>query len=225
MRNEKRLVAVAALAFGICLFVAGGISTGSNSIFAKKAAALPAQTIRRIWAVDNTTSGWFYGQHIYVHLNTAKTDLEMTRVLEDYYGGLFYADIDFSETGILFRNEIDNWTNAYNQTVDVTSLSNTDVYFINQNADNGKCPVSTGTAGMSNAQLAAVLEYYYTCTASYSDGYLAFPTVNMAFYLPSGALGKDAYPMTDPVGFDGNRSTTIGNKVAMMAVMYNKANQ
>jgi hypothetical protein len=232
-KMNKKIV-FGSLSCAVAVLAIAGAASFVNKVSPLNLEAAPVQTTRRIWAIDNTNTGWFYGTTLYCHLNTAGTEVLMTQVLSDYYGGLFYADIASDETAILFKNYSGAFTtNFYNQTDDVTIKDNTgllhgtEVYYINQNSNDGKCPVSEGTAPMSNAQLAETLRYYGTCDADYCYGYLAYPFVK-ALYDADNVTGKDdtavsAKGSSTNDGYKESNDTTIGNKVTLMGSLYNAA--
>jgi hypothetical protein len=188
--------------------------------------AATTQTTRAIWAVDNSNTYWFVGSDLYVWTNSS-TYITMTWVLSDYDGGLFYADIDSSVTSVYFSDTTDPTSN-YQKTDTITindatndSLDNK-VYWIGNNVGGGVCPITWGTAGMSNAQLGEVMSYYDTCNSSYSNGFNAYPLLNNSFYLASGEDGKDATIVRANTAASGNKvATTVGDKIALMGKLYN----
>jgi hypothetical protein len=212
-KTLKLGVTVAALS---CL---GLGSVAISSIINKKNelsvnAATP-QTTRRIWAVDNTDGGWFVGDKLYCYTFSNSANIEMTQVLSDFRGGLFYCDISSSETGMLFRDQTANWDNAYQKTDNVTITGHeNDIYYINQNSG-GTCPVSEGSIKLDNAsQLSVVMSYYATCDSSYSYGYNACPLLINSIYGPNMMWNGTAV-------YQGNREPNAGVTVlAKVSEMY-----
>lgn len=180
-----------------------------------------ADATRRIYAIDNTNTYWFVDQKLYLHEFTNRTDIEMTQVISDFLGGIWYADIPVAVTGLLFRNQIADWDNAYQKTADYKSVNTlgNQVFYIGQNSNGGACPLTTGTiSGMSGAQIGEVLSYYDSCNASTVDGYGAYSYVNDVFYA-QGATGKDSGIV--PATHKNTVEVTVSDKMAFLSSKYN----
>jgi hypothetical protein len=151
--------------------------------------------------------------------STWGSDPAMTKVVSDWSHGIWYYDIPFDTTGILFKTGAGNIP-VLNETVDLllsSYSSQTYVFYVKNDAD-----PSSGkrwwdkmtTAGCNNGQLAAILGKLQVCEADYSFGYYAWPQVNKLFVRPSTYDGT--YSFTNING----SVTTLADTVSTLSSLY-----
>ena len=189
-------------------------------------AAAPTNT-RRIWIIDNngnsSDTSWWTGSTLYVYYwnangnGTAKVTEE---VLSDYYKGLWYVDITLTAAttslNVIVRvgndSGVYDWGNN-NQTFTqpLGSFGDEDTIWLNngvswdssENRNSRQASIGT-TNGFSAAQLAVIMSKYNTCSSANTNGYNAYPQLNVNFIektdssaFSTKVYGQDTYTIQD----------------------------
>ncbi|MFA5659994.1 MAG: hypothetical protein WC968_01170 [Bacilli bacterium] len=183
------------------------------------------QTDRRIYVY---LEGAWDGTDMYIHYwggtspgTTWASCPIMTRVLSDYWQGMYYYDIPADVTEFLVKNATGNVTKASNQSVNIL-VSN---LMVEENhkivavkgwtADSSNRLVGfSDTAPGNSGQIAAILNHINSCSDSFASGYNAWPQINDLF-IESSALDLNTV-VIDNFGPD----TTIGNKITYLEMQY-----
>lgn len=180
---------------------------------------------------------WDYGNSyhdMFIHYwggNTGtswSTCPKMTRVLDDYYKGLYYYDVPSDVTQCLFKdatgNTISNKSSNQSANIYLSKLKSGENYYAAEigawKSDSASRVVTFKNLPMSGAQFAASLSYihYDTCAENSANGYLAYPQVKSLMADPTDKLG-----FSTVVNASATEKTTIAQKLAKMEQMYNKS--
>jgi hypothetical protein len=188
-------------------------------------------TDHRLYVVIKNS--WFNNTNMYIwHDGTGGAAFDnapaMTRILDDYYEDLYFFDVPVSATKFIVKRipGAISTGNFWQQTVDITiRYATPTVYFVKDNTgDNTKSQFDYwNTAPMNSGQLAAVLSWIDTCSASYSSGFNAWPQLNTLFVSPSAYTGST--PVNDHLNYPSDpqrESTTITNKVNRLTENYTR---
>jgi len=218
---KKMSLLTLGLACAAGVIFAVGAKTDQTQIDAN---ASTAQTERRVYVY---LAGAWDGSDMYIHYwgGVSGTDWNacpaMTKVVSDYYQGLFYYDISMDTTTFLVKSATGNVSKTSNQSqnISVTSLFVGSNYYVAAVAawvDDGiaRAVSFSDTLPMSSLQCAAVLNNINSCDSSYAEGYNAWPQLNDLFILPSTLDGSTV--VTDNYG----DSTTISAKCAYLQNRY-----
>jgi|GEM_PF-3781901 len=209
-----------------------GVAVANSAANLTPTKAETVQTTRRIWVVNN--DNWWVptleqsdSAHVYAFVDENDHDeFPINWIMTDYSHGLGYVDIAIRFTTIIFKPAADWKNQSVNLTLSdpITKLANAgDVYYLNSGTNespNYNRNVSKGTAGMSSSQLAWFLSFFNTCSASYANGYNAYPQLMVDFYLASdekarsGTVTKDNEEPRDDI--------TFAQKIGKMRELYNK---
>lgn len=221
MKKITKLMAVVALLSGVF-----GVALTHNETI--KAEAATAQTQRRVYVY--LAGGWD-SSNMYIHYwggangTTWGSNPAMTKVVSDYYQGLFYYDLNIDHTTFMvFANQNEGKESNKSVDISVASLfvgsnpSNTDYKVAKVAAwvaDGSKRLVSIeNNAPMSSGQAAAVLNNINSCSTSFAGGFNAWPQLNDLFISPSTLIGSTV--VTDNFGND----TTITDKTAWLQTKF-----
>ncbi len=144
----------------------------------------------------------------------------MTKVLDDYFQGLYYYDVPVSHTHIKIHELVDSTkaSDSSEEALIAHTYAGNNYKAIKVNPwvnDNEPRKIYYwDTVPCNSGQLAAILSHIESCESSYSSGYNAYPQLMDLF--------------VDPSTFDGNTQvndkevpTTITNKLNMLEKMYN----
>lgn len=217
---------VGTLALGGAALIAGVSLKATDN--AKKVDATTSDHVRVYVYLDNGWTDWS-GLTFYVHYwgGTTSSDWascpSMTKVVSDYYQGLWFYDLPADTTGILIKTaagNVDNWRETEN--IDVTSYKPSDyVFYVKEavSSNNKRWWDKVTTAGMNSGQLAAVLSTIHACDTDTGYGFNSWPQLNPLFVTPS--TGRD--DSTSLTNWNGQTST-IGATISMIRDNYNKAN-
>jgi len=157
-------------------------------------AAPTTQTKRRIYAYlegDWTDDKMFIHYTGGTNASTWTSCPEMTQVVDDYYTGLFYYDIDIDHTTVVFKKLTGDLAKLSDQSVDVavSDLFPTGNYKVAAVkawvADDTKRAVTAeDTAPANSGQIAAILNHINSCSADYATGFNAWPQLYDLFIQP-----------------------------------------
>lgn len=146
---------------------------------------------------------------------------EMTKVVSDYWQGLFYYDVPSDVTGFVVKNTTGNVSKLSNQSADIlvsTLLDGTNhkIPAVKSRVNDGtkRVVANADTAPGNSGQIAAILNKINSCSDSFAGGYNAWPQLNDLFISPSSLTGSTV--VVDDFGPD----TTIANKVAYLEMQY-----
>jgi hypothetical protein len=189
--------------------------------------AATVQTERRLYVY--LVGGWD-GTDMYIHYwggegvtgTTWSNCPQMTRVVSDYWQGLYFYDVPVNTESFLVKNATGDVLKTSNQSDNMLIAS----LFVSSNylalavsawvSDGTKRAVSTAdTLGISSLQIVAVLNNINSCDSSYAEGYNAWPQLNDLFITPSTFDGSTVVP--DNYGPD----TTITGKCTYLQARYN----
>ena len=147
---------------------------------------------------------------------------EMTKVVSDYYDGLFYYDVPMDITAFVVKNVMGTVPKTSNQSDDILI---SDLFVENDYkvavvqpwvSDFAQRMVEKAdNAPMNSLQAAAVLNNIDSCSSSYAGGYNSWPQLDDLFITPSTLEGSTV--VIDNFGDD----TTIAAKIAYLEYRYN----
>ena len=223
-KGNTLLTKLAAIALGAVLTLGVGATLSTVSPL-KEVEAATTQTDLRIYAY--LEGAWDNNGHMFIHYlgGTSGTNWnscpEMTKVVSDYWQGLFYYDVPIDTTTFLVKDSTGNVSKSSNQSVDITiaSLRDGSNYKVaavkSWVSDGAKREVTIADNAPGNSgQIAAILNHINSCSASYSVGYNAWPQLNDLFISPSSLDGNTV--VIDNFGPE----TTISAKTAYLQARY-----
>ncbi len=223
----------------LSLAMVGGVilsvgTTVDNSNYQPNAQA--TQTNMRIYAYLKSAWDTVGGQiKMYItYENTVITPIpydsavEMTKVVSDYWEGLFYYDVPIgfdNDDQFRLRNSTGLWPgkdsnqSGYIYFKDLVQSGDYKGVSIGAwVADNTpRVAVIENTIPVNSGQAAAVLAKIDSCDPSFANGYNAWPQLNDLFIIPSTLVGSTE--VNDTV-FGALETTTISNKIAMLSAEY-----
>lgn len=218
-------MAVGTLAIGSAALITGFSLAPSKEPI--KADATTSDHVRIYVYLNNGWTDWS-GLTFYIHYwggttgSTWESCPSMTKVVSDYYQGLWYYDVPADTTGVLFKTatgNVDNWRETEN--VDISTYQPSQYVFYVKEAvsnNNKRWWDKVTTAGMNSGQLAAVLATIHACDVDTGYGYNAWPQLNSLFVTPS--TGRD--DSTSLTNWNGQTST-IGATIYQIQASYNAA--
>lgn len=214
------LLGVAALG----VVTAAGFMTNSFRMF-KGSNAATVQDSRRLYVYlegDWTAADMFIHYWGGAEGTTYDTAAQMTKVVSDYWQGLYYFDIAMDVTGFLVRNASGAFTKNSDQSEDILVadlLVGTNYKAVAVKAwvaDTAKRAIEiVDTVPGNSGQVAAILNHIDSCSTSYAGGYNAWPQLDDLFITPSTLEGSTV--VIDNFGDD----TTIAAKIAYLEYRYN----
>jgi len=217
MKSRKLIAAIT-----ISLFSVGLIANSFRLLSDSKAATV--QTDRRVYVYlegDWTVADMFIHYWGTGDGTTYDTAVQMTKVVSDYWQGLYYFDIAMDVTGFLVRKASGAFTKNSDQSEDILVadlLVGTNYKAVAVKAwvaNTAKRAVEiVDTAPGNSGQVAAILNHIDSCSTSYAGGYNAWPQLNDLFISPSTLDGTTV--VTDNFGSD----TTIAEKTAYLQTKY-----
>jgi LPXTG-motif cell wall-anchored protein len=219
-----------ALALGGLSAICAGFAVGTIASTQKAAEPTLAATTdhARIYVyLGNNWTDWS-SSDFYIHYwggttgSTWASCPKMTKVVSDYYQGLWYYDLPSDTTTVLFKTGTGDVSNA-NETEDLsisTYQVSQYVFFVKSDTStNGKRWWDKATtAGMNSGQLAAVLGTIHVCDVDTGYGYNAWPQLNSLFVTPS--TGRD--DSTSLTNWNSD-TTTLGNTINRIQANYTAA--
>jgi hypothetical protein len=175
---------------------------------------------------------WDGGDNMYIYYwggsssNTFETAAQMTKVISNYWEGLYIYDVPNDTTNFLVRDRSGSWAGDKNQSVDISISS----LFISGSPNNYKALevgawVSDNTKrtatfvdnlGLSNNDVVLLLNKINTCSTSTSFGFNAYPQIDDLFFTTNTFTGSTT------VDDDFGESTTIDNKKQRLLENYNR---
>lgn len=227
MKKLNTILTLVALSFGIFGFLQ------RNETKEIKTAASTPQTHRRVYAFIEGDWDNREGDHnrMFIHYwgGSSGTDWnskpQMTRVLDDYWRGLFYYDVPVDVTTVLFAaftGEVGKDSNQSDD-VNISSLFPSGGFraakvgsWVN---DGNKRTVSIETEiGMSTAQFGAVLGHIDTCSSNHAYGFNSYPQID-ALITSKSSIDRNAKVTNGPKE---SNAPTIGAKLDYMQYMYSE---
>ncbi len=221
-KMKSKTVSLLTLGLVCALGVLGSVKFAKQG-FETNAATV--QTERRVYVY--LEGGWDSG-NMYIHYwggasgTTWASCPQMTKVVSDYYQGLFYYDVPVETTDFLVKDSTGDVSKQSNQSDNFlisTIFTGSDYKVFEIDPWVNDSTKRTGTVKdnvpMSSAQAAAVLNNINSCDSSYAEGYNAWPQLNDLFISSSTLEGTTV--VTDNYG----DSTTIANKCAYIQNRYN----
>lgn len=210
------------LSFGLLLGAFGVSSLNKDSV---QASAATVQTHRRVYAY--LEGGWD-SSNMYIHYWGGEVGTnwsscpQMTKVVSDYWQGLFYYDVPVDVTEFLVKSATGDVSKNSNQSdnVLISSLFTGSDYKVaavkSWVADGTKRVVAAADNAPGNSgQIASILNHINSCSSSYAGGFNAWPQLNDLFITPSTLEGSTV--VVDNFGDD----TTIADKTAWLESKYN----
>lgn len=221
MKIKKVSLLLGIVALGIV--TSASLLTNSYNLFSRNEATT-VQDSRRLYVY--LEGDWTFAD-MFIHYwggaegTTYDTAAQMTKVVSDYWQGLYYFDIAMDVTGFLVRNASGAFTKNSDQSEDILVadlLVGTNYKAVAVKAwvaDTAKRAVEiVDTAPGNSGQVAAILNHIDSCSTSYAGGYNAWPQLNDLFISPSTLDGTTV--VTDNFGSD----TTIAEKTAYLQTKY-----
>ena len=185
---------------------------------------------KRIYAY--LKGGWDGGNNMYIvywggsSSNTFETAAQMTKVISNYWEGLYIYDVPNDTTNFLVRNRSGAYAGEKNQSVDISISS----LFISGTPDNFKAlevgawvaddqkrtATFVDNLGLSTSDVVLLLNKINTCSTSTSFGFNAYPQINDLFFTTNTFTGSTT------VDDDFGESTTIDHKKQRLLENYNR---
>lgn len=210
-----------------------GFASSISPTKSLKVGAAAPQTHRRVYAY--ITGDWDNREgndnRMFIHYwgGSSGTDWnskqQMTRVLNDYWRGLFYYDVPSDVTDVLFAAFTGDVGKNSNQSVNVaiSSLFPSGEFRAAEVGswvkDEDKRTVSFKTGiGMSTSQFGVMLGHVDTCSPNHAYGFNSYPQID-ALITSKSTLNRDAKVTNGPKE---SNAPTIGAKLDYMQSLYNE---
>jgi hypothetical protein len=175
---------------------------------------------------------WDGGDNMYIYYwggsssNTFETAAQMTKVISNYWEGLYIYDVPNDTTNFLVRDRSGAYAGNKNQSVDISISS----LFISGTPDNFKAlevgawvaddqkrtATFVDNLGLSTSDVVLLLNKINTCSTSTSFGFNAYPQINDLFFTTNTFTGSTT------VDDDFGESTTIDHKKQRLLENYNR---
>ena len=175
---------------------------------------------------------WDDGDNMYIYYwggsssNTFETAAQMTKVISNYWEGLYIYDVPNDTTNFLVRDRSGAYAGEKNQSVDISMNS----LFISGTPDNFKAlevgawvndnqkrtATFVDNLGLSTSDVVLLLNKINTCSTSTSFGFNAYPQINDLFFTTNTFTGSTT------VDDDFGESTTIDHKKQRLLENYNR---
>lgn len=218
MKKIVKMMALLSLLSGLF----GIVATRTPEV---KAEAATTQTQRRVYVY--LEGAWDNAGRMFIYYWGGTTGTtwascpEMTKVVSDYWQGLFFYDVPIDVTAFLVKDSTGNVSKNSNQSDDIAISSLFPITDYKVAAVKGwvsddakRAVVAADNAPVSSLQAAAILNNINSCSTSYASGFNAWPQLNDLFISPSTLVGSTV--VTDNFGGD----TTITNKTAWLQAKY-----
>lgn len=197
----------------------------NDEVVEVKAATI--QTQKRVYAYLDGAWDNAAGMHIHYWGGSSGSDWNnkpaMTRVLSDYYVGLFYYDVPSNTTHVIFSAWSGDPGKNSNRTDDLpmSSLFPSGSYKAAkisgwQGDDNKYREVWYTDLAMSTGQFGAVLGHVDTCNSDYAFGFNSYPQIDELITSKSG-IDRNAKVTNGPKE---SNAPTIGAKLDYMQALY-----
>lgn len=229
MKMSRHLI-LGVTAVASSLAVAGvGATAFKNADIKAPLGAGAAPTTRRVWVYEDGQYEWGVGANNVANFTVyafggkaAATDYKAFRTHDDYYGGLYYADIPADCSTVIVRTGMqwggDKQTEdcvlpAFGSRADVLKVS-----YVKDMWTKRSCTLVN--APMGDGQVQHLLRFYNTCSDSQALGYMAYPQLMKNFIEPSTLnMSLEVYKGSEEQGYNG-KLPTIGEKLDAMKAKY-----